>query len=85
VPAADADGRAHVRVVGRREQPGGLARLSLPVEVALDGVRLVDGGLRRRDPALELALVDLPDLRHDRGAYALRRIRDRLVVGWTGG
>ena len=77
------DRRADVRAVGRREQPDRLARLALPVEVALDGVRLVDGGLRRRDPALELALVDLADLRHDRGAYAAPPDPGRGVVGWT--
>ncbi len=42
----------------------GLARLALPVEVPLDRVGLVERRPHRRDPAAELVLVDLADLRH---------------------
>ena len=60
VPATDADRRADVVAGLGREEPHRLSRLPLPVEVPLGGVRLVDRRAHRRDPAVELVLVDLP-------------------------
>ena len=81
VPAADPDRGADVDAVLGREEPHRLARLALPVEVALGGVGLVEPGAHRRDPAVELVLVDLADLGHGRQRTRALPVRLRAGIG----
>src|SRR6187399_775903 len=82
MPTTDPDRRPDVAPLVGREQPDRLARLALPVEVALDGVGLVQRRLRGCDPALELVLGDLADLGH-RGSLRAPSSPAGGVVGWT--